>query len=84
VIVQLHSTYSLLAALVKSAQAAGRGLKRERNPADLAAAGESVVREFLKSAKGAARTPESIQEPIAPRSVLREFLKSVIVKSVTG
>jgi hypothetical protein len=27
-----------------------------------------------KSAKGAARTPESIQEPIAPHSVLREFL----------
>jgi ATP-dependent helicase/DNAse subunit B len=31
---------------------------------------------LLRSAKGAARTPESIQEPIAPRSVLREFLGS--------
>ena len=31
-----------------SAQAAGRGVKREPDSADLAAAGESVVREFLK------------------------------------
>jgi hypothetical protein len=30
-----------------SAQAAGRGFKRRRNSADLAAPGESVVREFL-------------------------------------
>ncbi len=29
-----------------------------------------------QSAKGAARTPKSIQEPIAPRSVLREFFSS--------
>ena len=33
---------------VRSAQAAGRGVKRERNSADLAAPGESVVREFLQ------------------------------------
>jgi hypothetical protein len=32
-----------------SAQAAGRGVKRKRNSADLAAPGESVVREFLQS-----------------------------------
>ena len=33
---------------LKSAQAAVRGTKRKRNSADLAADGESVVREFLK------------------------------------
>ena len=31
-----------------SAQAAGRGTRLRRNSADLAAGGESVVREFLK------------------------------------
>ena len=31
-----------------SAQAAGRGLKEERNSADLAEAGESVVRDFCR------------------------------------
>ncbi len=36
----------------------------------------SVLREFLRSAKGAARTTKPIQEPIAPHSVLREFLRS--------
>jgi PAS domain S-box-containing protein len=34
---------------VESAQAAGRGVKRMRNSADLAAPGESVVRDFLQS-----------------------------------
>jgi hypothetical protein len=33
---------------VKSAQAAGRGVKRRRSSADLAAPGESVVHEFLQ------------------------------------
>jgi hypothetical protein len=33
---------------LESAQAAGRGVKRRRNSADLAAPGESVVREFLQ------------------------------------
>ena len=35
--------------LLKSAQAAGRGAKQERNSADLAASGDSVVRECLRS-----------------------------------
>ena len=35
--------------LIRSAQAAIRGAKRKRNCAELAARGESVVREFLKS-----------------------------------
>jgi hypothetical protein len=35
--------------MLESAQAAGRGVKRMRNSADLAAPGESVVREFLQS-----------------------------------
>jgi putative PIN family toxin of toxin-antitoxin system len=34
--------------LLKGAQAAGRGVKRMRNSEDLAAPGESVVREFLQ------------------------------------
>jgi hypothetical protein len=34
------------------------------------------LRVFLRSAKGAARTSNSDQEPIAPHSVLRVFLKS--------
>jgi hypothetical protein len=34
------------------------------------------LREFLKSAKGAARTTKRIRNWLAPRSVLREFLKS--------
>jgi len=38
---------------IKSAQAAGRGTKQKRSSADLAAGGESVVREFIQSAKGA-------------------------------
>jgi hypothetical protein len=33
---------------MESAQAAGRGVKRMRNSAGLAAPGESVVREFLQ------------------------------------
>jgi hypothetical protein len=37
----------------------------------------------LSSAKGAARTPESIQEPIAPRSVLRELIKRPL-KNIIG
>ena len=34
---------------LKSTQAGGRGAIRTRNSTDLAATGESVVREFLKS-----------------------------------
>jgi hypothetical protein len=34
---------------LESAQAAGRGVKRRRNLDDVAAPGESVVREFLQS-----------------------------------
>jgi hypothetical protein len=37
-----------------------------------------MLQRFIGSAKGAARTPESIQEPIAPRSVLREFLSRLL------
>jgi hypothetical protein len=37
---------------LKSAQAAGRGVKRMRNSADLAAPGESVVRDSLQSKGG--------------------------------
>ena len=40
---------------LRSAQAAGRGVKQKRNSADLAATGESVVREFLRSAQAAGR-----------------------------
>jgi hypothetical protein len=36
----------------------------------------SVLREFLRSAKGAARTAIRIGNCFAPRSVLRDFLKS--------
>jgi D-glycero-D-manno-heptose 1,7-bisphosphate phosphatase len=38
-----------------SAQAAGGGAKQERNPADPAAASESVVRDFLQSREGVKR-----------------------------
>jgi hypothetical protein len=38
--------------------------------------GPAIPTLSLRSAKGAARTPEPIQEPIAPHSVLREFLRS--------
>ena len=40
---------SVVREFLKSAQAARRGTERKRNSADLAAPGESVVREFLKS-----------------------------------
>jgi hypothetical protein len=35
--------------MIRSAQAANRGIKQKRNSADLAAIGESVVREFLRT-----------------------------------
>jgi hypothetical protein len=43
----------------KSAQAAVRGGKRKRNSADPAADGESVLREFVKSAKAASGGPQT-------------------------
>jgi hypothetical protein len=43
----------------KSAQAAVRGGKRKRNSADPAAGGESVLREFVKSAKAASGGPQT-------------------------
>ena len=39
--------------LLQSAQAAARSAERKRNPADLAAVGESVVAEFARSTAGA-------------------------------
>ena len=42
------SPYPSVSELQKSAQAAGRGLQRNSNPADLPAPGESVVRQLLK------------------------------------
>jgi hypothetical protein len=38
---------------VESAQAAGRGVKRMRNPGEVAAPGKSVVRDFLQSPREA-------------------------------
>jgi hypothetical protein len=48
--------------LLQSAQAAGRGFKRRRNSAGLAAPGESVVREFLQS-KTTGREPPTQLAP---------------------
>jgi hypothetical protein len=42
---------ALCAEPVESAQAAGHGAKRMRNSTDLAASGESVVREFLQRSR---------------------------------
>jgi hypothetical protein len=57
--------------LKESAQAAGRGVKRMRSSAGLAAPGESVVREFLQ------RTHEEVTKALHPRRegrILRRHL----------
>jgi hypothetical protein len=56
---------SVLREFLRSAQAAAGGAKRTRNSADLAAGGESVVREFLRS-RSARRVRDHTREELAP------------------
>ncbi len=66
-----------LARRMKSPHGDGSALQSTRNSQAFSPAGLRCAGEFLKSAKGAGRTPKPAQEPIAPRSVLREFPGSV-------
>jgi signal transduction histidine kinase len=65
---------------LESAQAAGRGVKQPRTSADLAAPGESVVRDLLQSAQAAGRgvkQPRTSADLAAPgESVVRDLLQS--------
>ncbi|MGH9628861.1 MAG: penicillin acylase family protein [Bryobacteraceae bacterium] len=65
---------------LNSAQAARGGSKGKKTSADLAAPGESVVREFLESAqaaRGGSKGKKNSADLAAPReSVVREFLES--------